>query len=952
MDRTELAARLVAAADTAEREALLRQNSALADCSLAYALKDICIDGFISNPASATGAARSLKLLAHLNPDAEITALAAWGAGFEALINGQIERALSHLDDARSRFLSQEKPHQAAATQVLKLYALALLGRYDEAIECGLGARQVLDAYQDQVAAGVIEQNIGNIYIRRDSYERGEQFLRAARERFAALGDQKRLAQIDNNLALTHTLQHKFRSAERLYDEALRRAEVSGLAVTQAEIEASMGNLALFQGHYTSALDLLERSRRRYAALGMPHQSAVAEQEIADAYLELNLAPEAAEIYERVTETFAGLGMQGERARALAQHGRAKILLGHTRQAHALLAEARKLYAAEGNRVGEAMVTLTEAQLHHAEGSYAKARRAARRAEAPLAEANTWRHLLMARWLRGECARAAGNLRQARTLLRATLRDAESQAQPQVAQRCYTSLGLIARAEGDAASAEAYLKEAIALIEELRAPLPAEGFRTAFFSDKLTPYDEMVRLCLEAGPSQGTREREALGFVERARSRALVDALAGAPESLPQPRDSFEAELMARLEELREELNWFYSRINRPWQGEPGRSATDMLALHEAVREREARTLEITRQLQQRRGEAGVFLSRVESLDIDRLQNHLGPHTALVEYTSLDGELLAFILTDERLEAVRHLPSEEEVGAALEQFRFQIETLRHGAQALRKYLPELALRARRHLETLYDLLLRPIEERLGGRRLAVVPHRALHYVPFHALHDGKGYVIERREVSYAPSAIVLTHCLDRSEHQFDSALLLGVADEQTPRIRDEIGLLAPLFSESVSLLDEAATIRALREHAGGADVLHLACHGQFRPENPLFSSLRLADGWLTVGDAYSLALRRCGLVTLSACETGVSAVAPGDELTGLARGFFSAGAPSLLLSLWTVDDEATARLMARFYERLRAGARPSTALRQAQLGLFEEQPHPFFWSPFVLVGRW
>jgi CHAT domain-containing protein len=950
MDRTELAARLVAATDDALREALLRRNSALADTSLAYTLKDVCIDGFITNPASATGASRALAALARLKSDPEVEAIAAWAAGFEALINGQLEGALSHLDDARARFLSQAKPHQAAATQVIKLYVLALLGRYDEAIECGLRAREVLDAHQDQLAAGVIEQNIGNIYGRRESYEKGEQFLNAARRRFEPLGDQKRLAQIDNSLALIHTLQHKFRSAEQLYDRAFKRAEAAGLAVTQAEIEASMGNLALFQGHYTNALDLLERSRRRYAALGMPHQSAVAEQEIADAYMELNLAPEAAEIYERVTDTFSRLGIQGERARALAQHGRACILLGRTRQAHTLLAEARKLYAAEGNRVGEAMVTLTEAQLHYAEGSYAEAKSAAKRAAASLALANTWRHLLTARWLRGECARAQGRLGEARAVLRATLRDTEQRAQPQVAQRCHTSLGLMAEAAGDRQAAEASFKEAIALIEEMRAPLPAEGFRTAFFADKLTPYDEMVRLCLEAGGAEG-RASEALGFVERARSRALVDALAGAPEYLPQPRDAFEAELLTRLEELREELNWFYSRINRPLQGEASRSASDMAALHEAVREREGKTLEIMRRLQQRRGDADALLAHVETLDIAGLQGSLGKETALVEYTSLDGELLAFILTDERIEVVRHLGREEEVGAALEQFRFQIETLRHGAEPLRKHLAPLASRARHHLQALYELLLRPIEQRIGERRISVVPHRALHYVPFHALHDGTGYVIERREVSYAPSAVVLTHCLDRQRRSFDTALLLGVPDEQTPRIRDEIRLLAPLFTDSVALLDDEATIGALREHAGRADVLHLACHGQFRPDNPLFSSLRLADGWLTVRDAYDLDLR-CGLVTLSACETGVSAVAPGDELIGLARGFFSAGAPTLLLSLWTVDDEATAELMASFYERLRAGDGPATALRRAQLELLEQQPHPFFWSPFVLVGRW
>jgi len=84
----------------------------------------------------------------------------------------------------------------------------------------------------------------------------------------------------------------------------------------------------------------------------------------------------------------------------------------------------------------------------------------------------------------------------------------------------------------------------------------------------------------------------------------------------------------------------------------------------------------------------------------------------------------------------------------------------------------------------------------------------------------------------------------------------------------------------------------------------------------------------------------------------MSAVAPGNELIGLARGFFSAGAPSLLMSLWTVDDEATANLMTDFYQRLCAGASAATALRLAQLELMKEQPHPFFWSPFVLFGRW
>src|ERR1051325_10878441 len=945
MELAKLAARLLAA-DNAEREALLREYSAREPgVGLAYVLKDICLDGWSSDPLRVTSAANVLNLLNSITDNPEVAALSAWGAGIAALIDGQMERAVKHFETAAALFISLGKVHTAAVTEVSRLIPLSMLGRYDEAIEGGLRAREVFIAHGDQLAAGKIEHNLGNLYFRRDLYHEAEQFQTSARDRYAVFDDQKQLAEIENCLANTHSTLHKFRSAEQLYRQALQRAEVAGLTVRQAEIESNMGNLALFQGRYDQALDYLERSRRKFTALGMPHQSAIAEQEIADAYLELNLAPEAAAIYERVIPTFAQLGMRAEQARSLAQHGRASILLGQVDKAHELLAEARRLYADEGNFVGEAMVTLTEAQLHYDEGNYEASGAAAALAETPLASAGTWRRALMARWLRGEVARAQRKVTEAESLLESTLKDAELQGQPQVAERCHTSLGLLAMMTGDRAGAEDFFRRAVSLIEDLRAPLPAEEFRTAFFSDKLVPYDELLRLCLT---DERDRVAEALGFVERARSRALVDAMGGSLKFLPQPRDPFEAELMTRLEELQEELNWFYSQINRPALYDTTKSATEMAVLHQAVGHRERKMLEIMRQLQHR---GDPLFTQVESLDITALQRSLGPDTALVEYTSLDGELLAFVVTNESIEVLRELGREEETGALLEQFRFQIDALRYGAERVRKHLPHLPARVRHYLQSLYDMLLRPVEEMIGTRRLVVVPHRALHYVPFHALHNGEAYLIERREVSYAPSASVLLHCLSRTQRSLESALLLGVADEQTPRVRDEVRVLAPLFPRSTALLDESATLAAVREQAPNADVIHLACHGQFRPDNPLFSSLRLGDGWLTVRDAYGLNLR-CSLVTLSACETGVSAVAPGDELIGLARGFFSAGAPSLLLSLWAVDDEATATLMLNFYTRLREGSAPATALRFAQLQSLKQEPHPFFWSPFVLMGRW
>jgi len=277
--------------------------------------------------------------------------------------------------------------------------------------------------------------------------------------------------------------------------------------------------------------------------------------------------------------------------------------------------------------------------------------------------------------------------------------------------------------------------------------------------------------------------------------------------------------------------------------------------------------------------------------------------------------------------------------------------LRYGSKQVRNHLPALTQRTRKHLSSLYDRLLRSIEPRIGARQLVIVPHRALHYLPFQALHDGDSYLIERREVSSAPSAVVLQQCLDRTRHEFRTALLMGVADEQIPRVDEELQSLDGVFGNVKRYSNEAATMEVLRRDAGSVDVLHLACHAQFRSDNPFFSGLKLSDGWFTARDAYGLRLN-CGLVTLSACETGMNTVAPGDELLGLTRGFLSAGSPSVLMSLWTIDDEATAELMVKFYEELARTKSPATALRTAQTKLLQQRPHPFFWSPFVLVGHW
>jgi CHAT domain-containing protein len=142
----------------------------------------------------------------------------------------------------------------------------------------------------------------------------------------------------------------------------------------------------------------------------------------------------------------------------------------------------------------------------------------------------------------------------------------------------------------------------------------------------------------------------------------------------------------------------------------------------------------------------------------------------------------------------------------------------------------------------------------------------------------------------------------------------------------------------------------LREKGPEAGLLHIATHGLYRQDNPMFSGIKLGDGYLNLYDLYQMRLN-AKLVTLSGCATGMNFVAAGDELLGLQRGLFCAGAATLLLSLWDVHDESTSLLMQSFYGEYITTGNTAGALQHAMQELRRQNPHPYFWAPFVLIGK-
>jgi CHAT domain-containing protein len=270
--------------------------------------------------------------------------------------------------------------------------------------------------------------------------------------------------------------------------------------------------------------------------------------------------------------------------------------------------------------------------------------------------------------------------------------------------------------------------------------------------------------------------------------------------------------------------------------------------------------------------------------------------------------------------------------------------------------------ARGLLSQLNDLLIAPLEDHLAGyAKIIIVPHGILHYLPFHALYDGDSYLLERHEIDYLPSASSLRYCREvRAASNSMQSLVMGYSQNgRLPYAVDEARRIAGIL-QSEALNEDQATLINFHRIAPECKTLHLAAHGDFRPDNPLFSGLILADGWLATIDIFNLRLK-ASLVTLSACQTGRNVIGGGDELLGLMRAFLGAGAASIVLTLWAVEDRSTARLMETFYRGLAEGLTKGQALRQAQLQFIHEgkdspdaevgkYAHPFFWAPFFLVG--
>jgi tetratricopeptide (TPR) repeat protein len=912
---------------------------------LAWAVKDEAVHAWTAEPPRTQRCADVLNAWARDDPHPEIVGAAAWCDGLAQLAAGRMEAALDSLDRAHRQLRAAGQHQRAAQSQIPKVIALTMLGRHDAAMASGESTLAELVASGDELNAGKVESNLGWMLLRADRYAAAAERFRRAAVRSARAGDTNSSIVADVGLAGALTWQFDFDEAVRLYERAAMRIRVRGLTTLQGLVDTNLGRLELHRGRHESALRALESALQEAERDGMPQDVAEAQRDLADAYLALNLLPEAIALYDRTIASSEVLEAPVERAWALVQRSLAYTRQGDAVAAASGLAAARQVFVQAELPVGAALAGLRQASLDLAQGQAASALQRADSAAASLRSAGVdgWAH--EADVVAADALSALEDSAAARRRYDATL--AAAQPFPELCAAAHTGRGQLCLRHGDAAGARADFERALYSIELQRAALPGDEFRTAYGADKQRAYDGLIELALDdAGPDAAW---QLLRSIERARAPALRAALAQAPGATPG-----EGALDATR---REQLRWLQEQWRQAVaEGEMERAGH----LQARSRDLERDWLESQRRRQAARSAAGAAAPGGEALagvDADALRAALDDDTALVCFGQVGGRLAACVATRERL--ARVVAPMHDLVERIRQLRFQIDSLRFGAPALRRHGAQIAQRARAHLQALHAIVWQPLAQAVQGRpRLVVVPHRSLHYLPLGALDDGTRFLLATHEIAVAPSVALWLQAragAATAARPWRRVAVAGVGGDTLPHVAKEVDAVAYAFRSlpggaATVLRDEEATQPALRRALDGADVLHLACHGQFRADSPYFSALHLADGPLTVRDAAGLPLR-ADLVTLSACETGVSRVAPGDEALGLLRGFLMGGARRVLATQWTVDDASTAALMARFYAGVTSGQRPTQALRQAQRALIEAYPHPYHWAAFTLHER-
>lgn len=860
------------------------------------------------------------------------------------VIQGDLEDALVHVDSAEGQFFDSGDVYGGLRTTLGRVRILGNLGRLQEAIDSGQAALATLadqsgDTFEG--LAGLIAMNVGICFKHLGLYEDSlAMYESAAQAAHLFLPMERDFLLTNRGIALT--MMGEYAQARADAETELRAEDKASHPYWYARRLVNLGDLYRQTGEYASALSSLEEARDIYEAeesTDATHfDSLIAWLDSSEIWKTLNLLPEAMLGFEKAKDGFEAKNTPYELARSWHGIGSVHAAMGELDSAETALRKSYDLFVTLGNTHQQAVLLTEIASIELLTSRSTDALGSAEQAVLLAPAENLPITHFYARLRLGDIHLANGDHDSAEEQMQLAQAALDGNELPQLRQSLYGRWGKLRLRQDKLISAEHYLQLAIEAIETMRQTLLQETTRTSFLRDKVTVYADLISLYLDRN-SPGDIEK-AFTIAEQAKARTLVDLMMSNVDNRLEDGQNQGSE--EKLQTLRSNLHGLYDTLLNDNADERGIRHRIFLQATEIERE----ILHI-----QLRDQRTLVANPV--LPLTDLQTLLPPDLPILIYHINDDEILAFIIHNERVKIVRHLADLDAVTNLITKLQSRWERIRI-SQAVSETanVSPHEKSAQRILNQLYEAVFAPLQHHFTDPSLVIAPHGILHLIPFHALHDGTNYLIDTFEFSYTPSVSTFALCQSQQRKALNNALLVGVSDTSLQYVPHEIKAVENYFETATVLMEASATRTALNDQLSqNTDLLHIASHGMFRADNPVFSSFKLHDGWITTHDIMRLK-QAPPFVTLSACESGRSKFQPTDEPIGLIRAFFSIGALSLLTNLWLVRDEVSAEFMPHFYQLLQEEKMPpSTALRHTQLKIKAKYPHPWHWASFQIVGK-
>jgi CHAT domain-containing protein len=856
----------------------------------AEAAAQLALDLVPADPRRAAVSARRALDLARAERNPAAKSMAYRALGLAARDFGDIEAGLTALRQAIRIASAAGLESAAAQARMSRAFVLLSRGRTSAALRdaaASVDSLRGLDRARALAQQGVILQRSG----------RSDEALAVYGTALAGLrryGDRLWEARLRNNRSILHA--HLGHLGRAKTDIVLARQLYADLDLPQAQIDTqyNLGYIEGWRGDIPAALTALDTVVEAYRKADLPVAALLLGQ--AEVMLTAGLATEASQVSRDAVAELSRRGAGTDLAEAQLMLARAQLAVGEPALASLTAVVAQRSFVRQQRFNWSAVALYVSVRASWASGERSgRLMRLARKAAARLEEAGWVAAALDVRLLAARIALDLGQLELARTQLQVAARARRSVHMDRRAQAWY-ALALLRQQSGDRRGAYAAVSAGLDAAERHRALLGATELRMLVSSQVA----ELAALGVALAVADGAAPR-----VLRAAERHRASTLRMRPV-LP-PADETHASLLTQV---------------RSAAAETEQAQLAGTAVQALTRRQHALEERLLRYLRHTPGGVEAPLAADTEVLAEALADRV-----LIEYVESGDGLYAVVLAAGR-HTLRPLGPAEPVLADLESLRFAWRRVLtgHGSAASLQAATDLAARAASRLDA---ALLAPVTSLTDWRPLVVVPSGKLQSLPWCMLPR-----CADRPVTVAPSAQSwLTAKAAAAQVPAGTARVVLIAGPDVPAAVAELDSLAAIYPGATVLAGHRATISAAQAALDGADVAHVAAHGRFRADNPLFSSLVLADGPLTVYDLERLH-RAPRTIMLTACDSGLSQVRPGEEIAGLATALLAVGASTVVAPLLPLPDETGEVLARRWHQLVSSGNTPAAALEavRAQSG--------------------